>query len=278
MPLSQAGCGLTLHDSSRFHTHESGLGWFGFARVCSASFPRTTTVILRTRPFLILGLLCASVSAAFAVTEFKDNFTSKLNSKWKHVAENKDKKGNLVVKNKKLTLVTTTTRERSAHLILNKPLPKVTESWETQIVLQNKAKRGETWIGVAIANADDPYRNMCGVEFYYDDGERGFETFHYHRGEDDDGPEKRISGTKLYVRMVYRKSTKLITLYQRTSTSKSWKKVLSYSPFNDRKQRYRGNWDLDPKTGKFSIVIFAGAEDVKLAAGTVTADSFVLKN
>lgn len=232
---------------------------------------------LRSRFFLILGLLCASVTAASAVTTFKDNFTStKLNSKWKHVSENK---GKLTPKNGKLNLVTSSkSKDTGGHLILTKPLPKVTENWEMQLTLENKAKSGEAWVGAAIANSAKPYDNMCGVELYQQKGKRWIDTFHIQKGKESDGPAKSTTAKKVYVRLVYKKSTKLITLYRRTSTSASWTKVLTYSPFNDKKQKYRGNWGLDKKKGKFIVAIYAGSKKVKVTAGTVTADGFVVKN
>ena len=54
--------------------------------------------------------------------------------------------------------------------------------------------------------------------------------------------------------------------------------MLTYSPFNDKKQKYRGNWGLGKKKGKFIVAIYAGSKKVKVTAGTVTADGFVVKN
>lgn len=231
------------------------------------------------RLFLLLAGLLTTISSAHALNTYEDAFSaSKLNSKWEYVQE---AGGVLKPKSGKLNLVVSTPHKKNdtgAHILLKKPRAKVTETWETQVTLENKASAGETWVGMVIGNADSLYKNHATIELQQFKGKYYVKAFQTVKGVESDGPSKKISAKKIYVRAGYNKSTRLITVSYRTSPTAKWTSFLTYSPFNDTKAQYRGNWKLDKTTGQFAVGIYAGSYKTVVKAGTVTADDFVIKN
>lgn len=221
---------------------------------------------------LLIGALPAS-----ALTGFKDTFTStKLNKNWKPFSE---RGGKLVLNKGKLNLVTANANNDGASgaVILNAPQASVKESWETEVVVTNNTKTGESWTGLLVGNASSLFSNNVAIEFAQYQGQPTLTSFTAAGGKENRVAEIPTTAKQIHMRVAYDAKTKICTLYFRTKPTAPWTTLYNYSPFNSTKAEFRGNWGLNANTGRFSLALFGGSVD-KINAGAVTIDNFVIKN
>ena len=239
---------------------------------------------LPTLVLIVTFLLCAENGPA--VTPFSDKFTSTAQgsrkpnrNRWR--ASNTHA-GEFVVTRGKLSfnVAKTLSPDIDAYLSLKSPLPMVTEDWEVTFDVVNTTGNGiESSAGISIQNAadggDSVYIELCN---YSSNRSRPLSIF-VTNGVDLAGKDifgKRISGTKASLRASYSKSTKFITLWYRPSSRVGWTKQVVFSPFNDATAERRENWNMNPTTGRFRIVI-AGYSSLSFPSGSITLDNFSIR-
>jgi hypothetical protein len=226
---------------------------------------------------LIVACLIIGALPASALPEFKDTFTStKLDKNWKPFSDNG---GKLVLNKGKLNLVTPRASQDGASgaVILNIPQASVKESWETEVAVTNSTKTGESWTGLLVGNASSLFSNNLAIEFAQYQGQPTLTSFTAAGGKEKRVAEIPTTAKKIYMRVAYDAKTKICSVYFRTKPRAQWTTLYTYSPFNDAKADFRGNWKLNANTGRFSLALFGGSVD-KINAGAVTIDDFVIRN
>lgn len=217
---------------------------------------------------------------ASALSPFSDNFNAaKLNtSRWtlKNFA-----KGKLAQSSGRLNYLVASppTDDDFATLELRNNQPGFNENWETIVDVANTRNAGfSAGAGIWIFNATDPKDGLF-LEFY---GSRaGFNVIGIT--DDRDNPAGDISTNPGInsgsMRISFNKTTKLLTCwYDKTGSANGyqWVKIATFSPTGKGGDR-RGNWNMNPASGRFGIRLFGYSERQTITAGKITMDNFALR-
>lgn len=224
-----------------------------------------------------MPLLSGSV---FAVTPFTDKFNAKSINKTRWKVENSSKNVGFLPNKSKLnfTVAGKATEDDYSILALKKNFPGYNESWEITLDVTNTtSKKSSVGVGFQVFNADDP-TDLVALEFY---GKSGFFGVYITDDGDDwtQDIKKNPGVTKGSLKISFDKTTKLITFsYDKDGSANGfvWKKLSTFSPTGTGGDR-RGNWNMNPTTGRFGIELFGFAEKSQVASGKVTIDNFTLK-
>ena len=226
------------------------------------------------------GTLMLCAGNALALSPFAEKFAADPNSsRW---GTSNFGSGEIAVSGGKLSfsVAKNPTRDDFATLTLKSPLPKVTEDWEVTVDVTNTSAKGNSSSpGLLIENAADR-NDAVFIEFYNNSPQSSQVGSIFMTNENDDPDQdigKSITGTKASLRASYKKSTKLITLWYRTSSKVAWSKLANFSPFNDATAQRYGNWKMNATTGKFRVTIYGFAEKSVIPSGTITLDNFSIR-
>lgn len=226
---------------------------------------------------LALGLFTVTALPAHAVTSFSENFSAGTlkASRWSLTKDG----GKLAPANGKLNYsVSKAGKDSSSHILLRGIQPKYNESWEVIVHAVNAARVNSwTWIGVAVVNSAD-MDDFVGLEISSGKNiteiSNNFET----NGVEAAKVEKKISSTSASLRVTFSSVTKTLTLWYRTSSADAWSKHATFSTNNSKGANRRGNWNMNNKSGKFTLALYGGSEGAKVPAGKMSLDNFVIRN
>lgn len=220
---------------------------------------------------------------AFALTPFSDDFNkAKLNtSRWalKNFAKGKLSAGSGRIN---FTVANPPTGDDAAMLTLRNNQPGFNESWQVVLDGTNSRNAGDdSGTGIWIYNATDEEDGVF-LEFYGKQG--GFNVINVT--DDEDNPADDISRNPRVrsgsMRISFNKTTKLFTFwYDKTGSANGyqWVKICTFSPTGKGGDR-RGNWKMNPGSGRFGVRLFGFAENNQqqaIPAGQISFDNFSLK-
>ncbi len=227
---------------------------------------------------IVLGTFPLLNGTAFAIAPYSDNFyaTALNKSRWtlKNYAE-----GKLARKGGKVNFtVAGPTGDDFSILDLKNNNPGYNESWEIILDVVNAANLGsKAGVGFQIYNASDK-GDFAALEFY---GNGGFVAI--SNTDDKDNPAddlvKNPGVTGGSIRISFDKTSKLIGYwYDATGSSDGyqWKRIGTFSPTGKGGDR-KGNWKMNPTTGKFGIQLFGFSEGKEVRSGSISFDNFRLK-
>lgn len=237
-----------------------------------------TSALLKTTAALTACQLLAG--HASALTPFSDNFNAaKLNtSRW--LVKNSGN-GKLLQSAGRLnfTVAKPPADGDGATIELRNNQPGFNENWQIIVDVTNMLNAGEAaGPGIFLFNAADR-RDGLVLEFYGSKG--GFNVFGFTDDRDNPaGDILRNPGVNVgSMRISFNKTTKLLTCWYDKSGSKNgfqWVKIATFSPTGKGGDR-RGNWNMNPGSGRFGIQLFGYAETKSVATGKITMDNFALK-
>jgi hypothetical protein len=227
-----------------------------------------------------IGALLLCAGTAQAVTPFSDSFSSATNTtRW---AVSNFGSGMISTSAGKLmfTVPRNPTRDDFATFTLRGIQPTVNEDWEVTINVSNTTAKGQNSApGLWIQNAADR-NDAVFIEFYNRSATASKVNSTFMTDESDSATmdiSNSVAGTKASLRATYRKATKIITLWYRISPTAAWSKLSNFSPFNSTTAQRRGNWQMNPNTGKFKVVIYGYSAGNIIAAGGITLDNFSIR-
>lgn len=236
---------------------------------------------MQTKVSLLAFLILAN--SAVAVTPASDKFNTALlqASRW---SVTKGAKGKLTQSGGRVnyTAASPTTEDDYGILTLRNNRPGMNENWQVILDVSNTANRGEdVGVGICITNAADPLDSV-NLEFYGEGARGGFNFIGITDDEDDASKDihARPGGTKGSMKVSFNKSSKLFTFwYDSTGSSDGfqWVKLCTFSPTGTGGNR-RGNWNMNPASGNFSVRLFGYSEFKVVTTGKASFDNFVLKS
>lgn len=226
-----------------------------------------------------LGTLFLCAGSLQAVTPFSDDFSTATNTnRWKvyqfgggKIASSAGKVVFTVPKNP--------TGDDFALFALKGIQPTVNEDWEVTVDVSNTTAKGrQSGPGLFIENAADR-NDAVFIEFYSNWSVSTVNSIFMTNEKDDASMDisRTIPGPNLSLRATYKKATKIITFSYRSLPSGGWIQLSSFSPFNRTTAPRRGDWKLNPRTGKFNVVIYGFSERNIITSGGITLDNFSIR-
>lgn len=257
----------------------------GISSTPSNSTPRSKTMITNAIPKFIAAttMLHLLAGTASALTPFSDNFNAaKLNTaRW---LPNNFAKGKLSPGSQRMnfTVSNPPTGDDAAMLTLRNNQPGFNESWQVVLDVTNTRTSGnDTGTGIWIYNATDEEDGVF-LEFYGRNG--GFNVINVTNDEDNSADDvsrnPRISSGSM--RISFDKTTKLFTFwYDKTGSADGfkWVRISTFSP-TGKGGDHRGNWNMNPGSGRFGVRLFGFAENNQkqaIPSGQISFDNFALK-
>lgn len=235
-------------------------------------FPPIPTAVCLGTVFLCAGVLQA-------VTPFSDSFSTAINSnRWK-VSEFGSGKIASSAGMVLFTVPKNPTRDDFALFTLRGIQPSVNENWEVVVDVTNTTAKGrQSGPGLAIENAADR-NDAVFIEFYSNWSVSTVNSIFMTNEQDDAGLDisRTVPGSTVSLRATYKKATKIITLSYRSLPSGAWVQLSSFSPFNRATSPRRGDWKLNPRTGKFNVVIYGFSYGNIITSGGITLDNFSIR-
>ncbi len=235
---------------------------------------------MKTSQLIITLAACQFITGnCLALTPFSDKFNAKTLNKSRWTLKNHGK-GRLAPGNGRVnfTVAAKPTGDDFSTIDLKNNRPGYNESWEIILDVANTANLGsKAGVGFQIYNAADP-RDVAALEFY---GKSGFVAITITDGKDKPADDlMRNPGVrKGSIRISFDKSTKLVSFwYDATGSANGfqWKRIGTFSPTGKGGTR-RGNWKMNPSTGRFGIQLFGFGEGRVIPGGKVSLDNFKLK-
>ena len=226
-----------------------------------------------------LGLLFLCAGSLHAVTPFSDSFSTPTNTnRWK---VSQFGSGEITSSGGKVifTVPKSPTGDDSALFALKGIQPTVDENWEVIVDVSNTTAKGhQSGPGLAIENAADP-NDAVFIEFYSNWSVSTVNSIFMTNEKDDPSLDisRTVPGSHLSLRATYQKATRIITLSYRSLPSGVWIRLSSFSPFNRASSPRRGDWKLNPKIGKFNVVIYGFSDGNIITSGGITLDNFSIR-
>ena len=234
---------------------------------------------LPSQAAVCLGTLFLCAGSLQAATPFSDSFSTPTNtSRWKvsQFGSGKiDSSAGKVV----FTVPKNPTADDFALFTLRGIQPKVNENWEVIVDVSNTTAKGRTsGPGLAIENASDR-NDAVFIEFYSNWSVSTVNSIFMTNGKGDASLDisRTVPGSTVSLRATYKKATKIISLSYRSLPSGAWVPLSSFSPFNRATSPRRGNWKLNPKAGKFNVVIYGYSDGNIITSGGITLDNFSIR-
>ena len=226
-----------------------------------------------------LGALFLGAGSLHAVTPFSDNFSTATNTnRWK-VSQFGSGKIESSAGKVLFTVPKNPTGDDFALLALRGIQPTVNENWEVVVDVSNTTAKGQqSGPGLAIENAAD--RNDAVFIEFYNNWSVSTVNSIFMTNEKDDARldiSRTVPGPNVSLRASYKKATKIITLSYRSLPSGAWVQLSSFSPFNRAASPRRGDWKLNPKTGKFNVVIYGYSDGNIIKSGGISLDNFSIR-
>ncbi len=226
-----------------------------------------------------LGTLFLCTGTLQAVTPFSDIFSTPTNTnRWKVSQFGSGKiasSGGEIL----FTVPKNPTGDDFALFALRGIQPTVNEDWEVIVDVSNTTAKGQqSGPGLAIENAADR-NDAVFIEFYNNWSVSTVNSIFMTNEKDNASLDisRTVPGSKVSLRAAYKKATKIITLSYRSLPSGPWAQLSSFSPFNSATSPRRGNWNLNPKTGKFNVVIYGYSDGNIITSGSITLDNFSIR-
>ncbi|MES2659659.1 MAG: hypothetical protein V4689_13665 [Verrucomicrobiota bacterium] len=239
-------------------------------------------------PLIPAGLSIAALSFfasnCLALTPFSDNFNaSKLDTvNWQPGAYGtgaklKQSGGRLV-----FTMPVAKSREVDAWLELATSRPGYNENWQAILDVTNANEhQGDSAVGFWIFNSADP-SDAVFLEFSGKGAKGGFAASFVLDGKYNVGAAIKANPAvgKGSIRILFNKTSKILTFsYDPTGSvdGYQWTRLATFATNGIGGDR-RGNWEMDPEIGTFTVRINGYVEGKVVASGTETMDNFVLKS
>lgn len=172
------------------------------------------------------------------------------------------------------------TEDDFAILTLRNNSPGYNESWQVVLDVTNTGNVGEKLgVGISVFNRADRTDNV-NLEFY-GGGSGGFNFIGVTNDNDDPSKDVRVypNVTKGSIRITFSATTKLFTFWYDTTGSADgyqWTKLCTFSPTGSGGTR-RGNWNMDPTTGSFGVMVFGYSEFLPVTKGMASMNNFKLQ-
>ena len=159
--------------------------------------------------------------------------------------------------------------------------PGYNENWQAILDVTNANNhRGNSAPGLWIFNAADPSDSVY-LEFLGNGVKGGFGASFVVNGFYSAGADivANPGVSKGSIRVIFNKTTKILTFsYDPTGSGDGYKWIkLGTFATNGVDGDRRGNWEMDPEIGSFTIRVNGYVDGKVVAAGTETMDNFALK-
>ncbi len=160
--------------------------------------------------------------------------------------------------------------------------PGYNENWQAIVDVTNaNDHQGDSSPGLWIFNSNDPSDSVF-LEFSGKGVKGGFGASFTVNGRYTAGASIAANPgvSKGSIRILFSRTTKILTFsYDQTGSGDGyrWTKLATFATNGVGGDR-RGNWEMDPEIGTFTVRINGYVEGKVVAAGTETMDNFVLKD